>query len=267
MSDISHHSDEGDDKLRKVLRDVPTVNASPDFEERLQRRINEGGSGKKVTSIFGQLLAPRRIPVFAYSLLTVIVVGVFSYYMFFRTNVTSVDQIRQIPSVDEKAKPTVPAVPQLQQGIDESHSTGQVIFKDKELEYKPDLAIPLKTQSKVSQEYKRKIDQPVEERDEAERPEDKRMKTEAQQAAPMREEVSGSQVEKAAPTQMLQQTGAQDITVPMKKQHVQQRTYNYSVQSQHSSALSDSLRKDSLQRVQREVQMLQQKAKVKKPDH
>lgn len=266
MIGASNHSDDRDDKLRRALKDMPAVHASPDFEQRLQRRINEEELGGRTEGFFRKLFSPRRIPVVAYSLLTIVVVGVFSYYMFFRTDVSSIDESRTLPTVDEKTKPTLPVVPQLKQGSVESQSNAQPITKGKELQGKPVVPVPFNTESRISLEKKERIDQPVEDRDEAERSADSRVKMDAMQSAPTREDAGGIQVESGAPAQMMPQTEVQDKAAPFKKESAQRRAYRYSALAPSSQAVVDSLRKDSLQRVQRELQIFQQRSKVKKPD-
>lgn len=61
------------ERLRKMLKDLPKVPARPDFEERLQRRIVAAGKERRLW------FAPRHWPALAYSALTVLVVGVVSY--------------------------------------------------------------------------------------------------------------------------------------------------------------------------------------------
>src|SRR6267378_6356773 len=72
-----------DDSIRKALKKLPPVKAAPDFEARLKRRLlepsQEGGVAWRI--FFG----PRRVPAFAYSLVALVAVGYFSYYMFWRT--------------------------------------------------------------------------------------------------------------------------------------------------------------------------------------
>jgi|SRR6267143_1515289 len=76
-----------DDSIRKALKKLPPVNAAPDFEARLKRRLlepsQEGGVAWRI--FFGA----RRVPAFAYSLVALVAVGYFSYYMFWRTAVTT----------------------------------------------------------------------------------------------------------------------------------------------------------------------------------
>ncbi|TLY32252.1 MAG: hypothetical protein E6K56_03800 [Ignavibacteria bacterium] len=83
-----------DDSMRKVLKKLPPVKAAPDFEARLKRRLlepsQESGAGWR------QFFAPRRVPAFAYSLVALIAVGYFSYYIFWRTPVAP-------PPVEEPA--------------------------------------------------------------------------------------------------------------------------------------------------------------------
>ena len=68
--------------IRKILRSLPKVKASPDFESRLLERLNPDTTRARFPAILFHL---RRIPAFAYSFVALIAVGLISYYIFFRT--------------------------------------------------------------------------------------------------------------------------------------------------------------------------------------
>lgn len=85
MSKDQQHDPGEHDPLRRLLRGLPKSEASPDFELRLHKRIRES-SGAPERS--GDRSPERRrfaIPAFAYSLLTVLAVGLISYYAFLDT--------------------------------------------------------------------------------------------------------------------------------------------------------------------------------------
>jgi hypothetical protein len=77
MNDTQPHDSDGHDALRKLLKELPRVEASADFESRLARRIRESEPAPATRRRFA-------VPVFATSLLAILVAGVISYYTFFR---------------------------------------------------------------------------------------------------------------------------------------------------------------------------------------
>jgi hypothetical protein len=77
QEDINKH-----DRVRKLLKDLPPVSASPDFEARLRRRISEPERARVEAGWMERFFGARRIPAFAYSLVALLSVGVISYYMF-----------------------------------------------------------------------------------------------------------------------------------------------------------------------------------------
>ncbi len=101
-----------DDPIRKALKKLPPVKAAPDFEARLKRRLLEPAQEAGVAwRIFS---GARRVPAFAFSLVALIAVGYFSYYIFWRTAVGP-------PPVEEPRVPSMyravpPAPPLLKQG-------------------------------------------------------------------------------------------------------------------------------------------------------
>jgi hypothetical protein len=85
-----HQHDSEYQRLRKLLKELPKMDASPDFEMKLQRRIHQESEDK-----FRFLDSIRRIPVFAYSLVTILLVGGISYYAFFKHG--SIPSQEQLP--------------------------------------------------------------------------------------------------------------------------------------------------------------------------
>ncbi len=75
------HEDNG--KLRRLLRGLPQVPAGPDFESRLHRRLAKEKPTGIVAALLDRLIH-RRIPAIAFSIVTVAVLGVLSYYLYLR---------------------------------------------------------------------------------------------------------------------------------------------------------------------------------------
>jgi len=83
------------EKVRKFLKKLSSVKASDDFELRLKRRIlsiqtdNERKFKFKISGIF----STYPLPAYSMSLLTIIAVGLISYYAFIRTGITPTSTI------------------------------------------------------------------------------------------------------------------------------------------------------------------------------
>jgi hypothetical protein len=110
MSDETRPEPEEHLPVRRLLKELPAVKASPDFEQRLLRRIKEGAPAAAPDAPKRRLLA---VPVFAYSLLTLLLVGVISYYTFYRSSDAPVmrDSAPREPAERRSAAPPPAAVP------------------------------------------------------------------------------------------------------------------------------------------------------------
>jgi len=85
MNDASKNPE--DSPVKNLLKNLPEIKASPDFEEKLSRRINTLGKWGHL----GTRLLRRPLPVFAYSLIAVAAVGMISYYIFIRSGIQPAD--------------------------------------------------------------------------------------------------------------------------------------------------------------------------------
>ena len=112
MNDIDNENEQRTERLKKILKGLPEVQASSDFEARLQRRIS---AEEHAPGLWERIFAPRRVPVFAYSLATIIAVGLISYYVVWRTGNAPMPMEPETPSgklekksplsSDQEAKP------------------------------------------------------------------------------------------------------------------------------------------------------------------
>ncbi|GEM_PF-5576347 len=84
MDELNTHDDDNAN-VRKSLNESRRVKASADFEARLQRRIAAAAAVPWHRRLWEKLRMQNRIPAFAYSLATVVVLSVASYYVFFRS--------------------------------------------------------------------------------------------------------------------------------------------------------------------------------------
>ena len=83
----SEQRESGDDlPVRRLLKELPKVEASPDFEMRLHRGIEEAKNASSDGNILASVKRRFAFPAYAYSLLTVVVVMLISYYAFFRSS-------------------------------------------------------------------------------------------------------------------------------------------------------------------------------------
>ena len=67
--------------MRNVLRRLRRLRASDDFEVRFQRRIAAEESTEPGPGLSPRRIVVRRIPVLAYSLISIVVLGIVSYYL------------------------------------------------------------------------------------------------------------------------------------------------------------------------------------------
>lgn len=107
MSDTTNHEEERE-PVRKILRSLPEVKASDDFELQLQRRLAHEGESKSLWSI---LFTPKRIPAFALSLMAAVTAGVVVYYTVLRTGMVpeaGVPKHEVSVQGKEKEQPTAP---------------------------------------------------------------------------------------------------------------------------------------------------------------
>ncbi len=86
MDESQEHNNEPR-STKKLLSNLPKIQASPDFEERLYQRISQETRSQISTGWLKNTFLPQRMPVFAYSLTALVLVGVVSYYSFFRSGI------------------------------------------------------------------------------------------------------------------------------------------------------------------------------------
>ncbi len=105
MDELNKH-DNDNASVRKALKESRRVKASPDFEARLQRRIAESREVPALSRFWESVRLPNRIPAFAYSLATVVVLSVASYYVFFRTGDVPKQESPRASIAEKLEKPT-----------------------------------------------------------------------------------------------------------------------------------------------------------------
>lgn len=88
MIDTNDYEEERN-PIRKVLKSLPKVHASDDFELRLKRRLNQGEFEK--TSLSDILFSPKRVPAYSLSLIAIVMTSVIIYYSIIRTGVAPDD--------------------------------------------------------------------------------------------------------------------------------------------------------------------------------
>ena len=121
MIDTTDH-EEHDHPVRRILRSLPKINAPEGLDNLLERRLAEEQS--EPPSFLEAILRPRRVPVYAVSVITIAMMSVFAYYLFVqRTAAPEQVQRREMP----RQQPTVSQPPQRQAAAqaDESHRSSQ----------------------------------------------------------------------------------------------------------------------------------------------
>lgn len=229
------------EKLRKLLRDLPKVPARQDFEARLARRLAKGKSAGTIGELLAGLLTARRIPAFAFSLLAVALVGVISYYLYLRPSAAPAPIVPPGPMpMDSLAGERTVSVPEKQA------PPAAAQRKQKKTQPPPPAVKPegISTdQHLAAPPTVKPTEQPVQSN--AIREEEGKVRMEAAPAAVRGGESTGAEkalpgvfnaapraVSKAVVPEMLRYSGALD-----------------------SAARADSLKKDSLQRAQKKMML------------
>ncbi|MBI1805123.1 MAG: hypothetical protein HY033_10085 [Ignavibacteriae bacterium] len=97
MDERLNRNGEENHPVRKVLQSLRRVQASADFEQRLQRRVAISVRRDESGKISVTFPARRPVPAFAYSVIAVFVVGVLAYYMLVRTGVSPTSPNPNVP--------------------------------------------------------------------------------------------------------------------------------------------------------------------------
>ncbi|HEY6191135.1 MAG TPA: hypothetical protein VI215_02280 [Bacteroidota bacterium] len=117
--------DDPSDRIKRALKNLPPVKAAPDFEARLQRRLDEPERREANARWWQKIFTPERVPAFGYSLMALVAVGFVSYYMFWRSGMTPEGAVESVQAPTGRATPAPPPV--LRQGesaggLEESNS-------------------------------------------------------------------------------------------------------------------------------------------------
>jgi hypothetical protein len=127
MSNDSSHNEEYPE-LGKLLKSLPKKAASPDFEMRLQRRIKEGKSVIPEKGFTEKEFSSFRIPTFAFSLMTLLVVGTIAYYAYFRSPEVQQLPEQEIPVLNDRESAPVQSSPD--KAISPDQSTPDIHIKE-----------------------------------------------------------------------------------------------------------------------------------------
>ena len=282
MDDRLENNNEQHHPVRKLLKKLPEVQASDDFEARLHRRIAEEKTLEK-NGFSEKVFQPRRVPVFAYSLVALVAVGIVAYSVFLRTDGTPPTPIQEksVSSSKESAKqyreeaenaPT-PAVSSpsntLSKTTDDVRKKAQSVdeSKMKQLDGAGKGLKATEVQPMNADENK-----PLDQMQSAETPV---TKVESEQAliSPQSQRGDNQSVQQKIDIdkdeRSSQQSGVNKTihslsTVPSVQGAAPSAQTHYFYNA-YSATLADSLKRDSVQRAQRQLQLQQQKAKVKKP--
>lgn len=243
-------------RLRKLLKELPMVDASPDFEMKLQRRIHQESAAK-----FRFFASLRRIPVFAYSLVTLLLVGGISYYAFFKHG--SIPSQEQVPPDHVVIPlPEKSAVEVSTDTVKEKRALTSAKAKDegtKEADKKLSIqSVPLRDEAKAIPHKKNDAVQPSVEGKVVDQP--KRIQDEKRIDGMMIHEANAAAKEMVVPppTTMMKTENSMNRAAEM----VQPNLLSFT----DSIARADSLTKlDSLRRVQKQRWMDKNRRKISKP--
>lgn len=252
---MNNNNDEEKNPVRKLLKDLPEMKASPDFEQRLQRRIVQEETAKEVR-ILGKLFRPRYVPVFSYSLVALVAVGVVSYYVFMRTEMHP-------PSSMPLREPSAPA--EQKTGVPSQNAQPQSEDKAAENNQDPSIKggfnrrdVPVKSDRKVS--LKQREEKPsVSETKDAEELNSAQSIQFGDNATGDAGQLNKLQNNEAVRVESLTQPSTTGSTQMFNTPQVQNKRASYL----RAVSLLDSLKQDSLRKAQKQLQLQQQKAKSK----
>ena len=108
MNNEDSKGNDEEEKLRKLLRELPEVPAREGFEARLHRRLAGPRRRGGFARLFESILSARRIPVFAYSVLALAAIGVLSYYLSVRPGAVTPIVPPATPAARDTASTTQP---------------------------------------------------------------------------------------------------------------------------------------------------------------
>ncbi len=104
--ELNNKHSEQEEKLGSLLRKLPKVDASADFEAGLQRKLSARTKPSREMGFLSTFLFSQRVPVFVTSILALFAVSVISYYLFINTKSNVTDQ-RMVISQPEQSLTSV----------------------------------------------------------------------------------------------------------------------------------------------------------------
>ncbi|MBI3189140.1 MAG: hypothetical protein HYZ33_00680 [Ignavibacteriales bacterium] len=276
MNGENQHID-GQEEVSKVLKELPRVNASPDFEARLQRKITEPFRKPERKRLFDFLFFPQRVPVFATSILALMAVSVISYYIFVKSGgepqvQMSKQEVEQIPAqseINQENKSLSPT--EISSTISEQKAEPQRTEKHQtQKSSKPVLHEETSVADKATVESKEN-EVSVQEQDAVageanleqavQVPKETQMQQEAQKMETKSlQQIGETRREMIQPMQQFQSVPRASEKMMMQEFSVSSPKMKKSIFSD-SSRIADSLRQDSLKKAQ--FKLLQQKQKIK----
>jgi hypothetical protein len=292
------NEEEQKDKRRevdKLLKGLQKVQASPDFEERLHRRIAETAAGRPAGGWWIHVFGPRRIPALAYSLATLVLVGIVSYYAFFRSgNVPTPQQsLNEIPASTQGtgAEPssgkaddrrdqseaaertlTAPAAPPGAQSAQPQlrQKQGRTDLRDESTANQPAVGKDAIESGNAAQDLKKEqaapqtgVPVPVPPVTQGAQPQLQEWRS---NAAAVQEYEAKEQHPPIPSQSLLKQLQVREPSDAGKQKLSIEQQLKYVTEKIDSLGSGDSLKMDSLRQLQRYLQMQQRKAKIRKPD-
>lgn len=301
MDEKNQFSPDDDDSLRRLMKNLPRVKAAADFEARLQHRILEEDERHGILGFLKSPFPSKRIPAFAYSLIALISVGIVSYYIYLRVGVSPIVPTESIPLNQQYENGKMQGDTGGQSGIHRSDVSGESTPKD-EVPKREDVRISDEKQADVSDEAKilpteeQMSSPPAEQSQDLEKanldyPVDA-LQQKLEEASISRSQKEGLGTPK--PSQEIKLMDKLESGQGIEAQQFQKvqvdraskdrdrtmaplqspeggfrvRAGESTIQSQYqidSAILADSIKQDSLVRLQKKLQLQRQQLKIKKP--
>ena len=280
-------------EVDKLLKGLPKVQASADFEERLHRRIAETATDRPAGGWIKHVFGTRPIPALAYSLSTLVLVGIISYYAFFRSGSVPTPEQLVPPQTDNTAvrKDSGIEPPAASGKTDETTSEApHVTSPSTAPQTRPAKPLLRQKQGRENLRDESAVNEPAFERDATEsgnvtrepKKEQPAPQTQApippvtqapqpplqefrSNAAAVQEPESKGQPSETPSHTLLKQLQLREPSYPGKQNMSIEQQLKYVGQQIDSLGSGDSLKMDSLRQVQRYLQMQQRKAKIRKP--
>ncbi len=281
--DVKKKHNEDGDEVVKLLKDLPRVKASADFEGRLQRKIVSSKKQSERKNLFDVLFFPRRVPVFVTSILALIAVSVISYYVFLKSRDESVMKDSQPQTITESREPE-----QFRQTENSGTNAVQTEITEKPIGLEKKIEVPTTRDKTISPKNEEAIIEEETTREMIATPSEESAESDVRFAVPQQDDAGKEiQVQELPVIKGVEQKTKFNAVQQEQKQKIQplqdiqtlqkmaepRQMFEMSAAPQKlrggrmsdSTGVADSLRQDSIKKALQK-QLLQQKSKIKPND-